>query len=58
MEKVNLKFRVTRRSIFLIRTILYPLEFLNKVTFNKFADPLCNLSLKVADLLLEVKEVK
>ena len=58
MEKDSVKFRVTKRSLFLIRTILYALELLNIITFNRFRNQLCNLSLKIADALLEVKKVK
>ena len=58
MAKETIKFRVTKRSVILIRLILYPIELLNVITCNKFSNKFYSLYRKITDLLLEVKQIK
>ena len=56
MAQQTINFRVTKRSIILVRLILYPMELLNFITFKKFSNKFYSLYIKITDALLEVKQ--
>ena len=58
MAKHTINFRVTKRSIILVKVILYLLELLNFITFKKFCNRFYSLYGKITDMLLEVKQIK
>jgi hypothetical protein len=56
MAQDNIKFRITKRSIILVRIILYTMELFNVITCHKFSNRFYSLYRKITDALLEVKQ--